>query len=414
MDDRLARAALGYGGRFVWSRAGGDPHIVALLEEALAALGEQESIHRVRLLARLSGALRDPPFRDRAAALSDDAVKMARLVGDPATLAYALDARHVVIWGPDSAEERAAITEEICRLADEADDRERAFEGRFWRLQSLIETGDLAAARTELEAVNTLAEELRQPAQRWYVAVTRAMLVLLEGRFDEAERLIDRALTLGKQAQSWEAIVYFRLQMFSLRSAQGRLPELEETIRKSVDEYPGYLVFRCVLANLMGQLRKTDECRVLFDSLATGSFEQLPRDEEWLFGVALLADVSSILGDASRAATLYGALRPYADRNVLSVPDVSMGSVSRSLGVLATTVGSWDEAVGHFEQALTMNERMGAHPWVARTQEDHAVMLLNRGGKGDRDAARELLGLAAENYRRLGMESSAERAAVRR
>ena len=35
--DQLARAALGYGGRFVWTRAWGDTHLVPLLEEALRA-----------------------------------------------------------------------------------------------------------------------------------------------------------------------------------------------------------------------------------------------------------------------------------------------------------------------------------------------------------------------------------------
>ena len=38
--DLLARAALGYGGRFVWGRAGSDTALVPLLERALAAVGE--------------------------------------------------------------------------------------------------------------------------------------------------------------------------------------------------------------------------------------------------------------------------------------------------------------------------------------------------------------------------------------
>src|SRR6185503_73126 len=38
----LARAALGYGGRTVWQRAGDDHRLVPLLEEALAAVGESD------------------------------------------------------------------------------------------------------------------------------------------------------------------------------------------------------------------------------------------------------------------------------------------------------------------------------------------------------------------------------------
>ena len=49
--ERLARAALGYSGRFVWMRAGSDTKIIPLLHEALAALPEGDSALRVRLLA---------------------------------------------------------------------------------------------------------------------------------------------------------------------------------------------------------------------------------------------------------------------------------------------------------------------------------------------------------------------------
>ena len=50
----LARAALGYGGRIVWVRGGGDAMLVPLLEEALVALPADEPELRARLLARLS------------------------------------------------------------------------------------------------------------------------------------------------------------------------------------------------------------------------------------------------------------------------------------------------------------------------------------------------------------------------
>ncbi len=54
--EQLARAALGYGGRFVWMRAGTDAKIIPLLREALTLLSEDDSELRVRLLARLAGA----------------------------------------------------------------------------------------------------------------------------------------------------------------------------------------------------------------------------------------------------------------------------------------------------------------------------------------------------------------------
>ena len=90
LPEHLARAALGYGGRFPWLRAGNDSRLVPLLEEALAAPGEEESALRVKLLARLAGALRDQPSLEPRSAFSRQAVEIARRLGDPDTLGYAL------------------------------------------------------------------------------------------------------------------------------------------------------------------------------------------------------------------------------------------------------------------------------------------------------------------------------------
>ena len=63
-----------------------------LLEQALAALPDEDSALRVRLLARLaSGPLRDPSLgQARKHAMSTEALDMARRLGDPQTLAYAI------------------------------------------------------------------------------------------------------------------------------------------------------------------------------------------------------------------------------------------------------------------------------------------------------------------------------------
>jgi hypothetical protein len=83
LPEHLARAAAGCGGQFVWLRAGSDEQLVPLLEEALQAVGETESTLRVRLLARLAGALRDQPSLEPRASLSRQAVEIARRLERP-------------------------------------------------------------------------------------------------------------------------------------------------------------------------------------------------------------------------------------------------------------------------------------------------------------------------------------------
>ena len=73
----LAHAALGYSGRIVWARPSGDDRLVPFLEEAIAAVGETDPELHVVLLARLAGALRDEPTRQRRDALSGEALEVA-------------------------------------------------------------------------------------------------------------------------------------------------------------------------------------------------------------------------------------------------------------------------------------------------------------------------------------------------
>ena len=150
--DQLARAALGYGGRFVWARAWGDERLVPLLEEALDALPREDSDLRVRLLARLAaGPLRDTLPPEPRMAMCREAVEIARRLDNPATLAYALDGLYCSNWSPDVLRERMQIAAELIEVAAAVGDAEREYAGRDHRFHGLIELGDLPAARREVD-----------------------------------------------------------------------------------------------------------------------------------------------------------------------------------------------------------------------------------------------------------------------
>jgi class 3 adenylate cyclase len=124
----------------------------------------------------------------------------------------------------------------------------------------------------------------------------------------------------------------------------------------------------------------------------------------------LLSQACAFLGDANRAPRLYQLLLPYAALNVAGGASACYGSASRYLGLLAATMERWEEAERHFEDALEMNARMGARPYVARTQYDYAQMLLRRGGPGDREKALGLVTQALATAQALGMKPLVEKA----
>jgi tetratricopeptide (TPR) repeat protein len=230
------------------------------------------------------------------------------------------------------------------------------------------------------------------PAQLWQVCGIQAMLALAAGRLTEAAGLIPRALELGERAQPTAAIPVYTLQRYTLSEFRGGLEEIEPAIRDLVADYPARSVFRCALANLHARLAR---------------LSALPFDQEWLFGMSLLAETAALLGDANAAADLYRLLLPWAGRNVVDQAEGIRGSLARYMGLLAMTGKRWDDAELHFEDALTMNARMGARPWLAHTANDYARMLRARNGRGDRERAQELLEKALATYRDLGMDTSA-------
>jgi tetratricopeptide (TPR) repeat protein len=343
--------------------------------------------------------------------MSQTAVDMARRLGDQATLVYALEGRYDSYWGPDALEERLAITDELLQLAEETGDKERAYEARDHRFYVLLEAGDLPAALDVQEAKARLAGELRQPAQQWDVRISTANLDLFMGRFEDAESNIEGALELGRLPASANAVAGYELQLYGLRREEGRLDEIVDNIASAFERFPSYPVWRYVVADVFAELDRREAARDALDALAADGFA-MQLEMQWLFSLTLLPEVCRYLGDVERSAMVYELLLPYACLNAVTPPELCRGSVSRGLGILAATMGRWDDAVCEFEQALEMNARMNALPWLAHAQHDYAQMLLDRGHLGDRGRATELLDQALATYRQLSMDGFARRAAA--
>ena len=122
--------------------------------------------------------------------------------------------------------------------------------------------------------------------------------------------------------------------MFNIRREQGRLEEVEPSVRRFIELYPALVAWRAALALLLVELGRMDEARAEFEALAAAGFDDLPRDANWLIGVTLLAEVCGALGDGERAEALYALLEPYAGRNVV-------------VGRAATCNGAAVAAAGH-------------------------------------------------------------------
>jgi tetratricopeptide (TPR) repeat protein len=405
----LARAALGYE-ELRWRFNLPTEPSAHVLADALAALGEEESVLRVRVWVNLVRTLMPTSSPEQFAAMSRQALEMARRVDDPLALYDALYLKLIGERRPEESEERFGAINEMLRLAPSLNDRYVAIEAYAHRILENLELGEPQSWQEDYQEAVRLSEMLRQPFYDYWPILFEMTLALLVGRFGEAERIAQQALEVGQQLGVENTDGIFGIQMFTIRREQGRLRELAPVVKMLVEEDSANATWRPGLALLYSELNLWSETREVFEDLAINGFSDLPRDAVWLTCIVYLAEVCAFLGDADRAAMLYQLLLPYAGRNVVvGFFTVCYGAAARFLGLLATTMSLWTEAEGHFEAALEMNAKLGARPWLAHTQHQYAAMLLTRDQPGDRDRAMSLLEEALGTARELGMASLIEK-----
>lgn len=411
---RLAHAAISYGGPYGALTAGiVDPAHIGMLEQTLDDLPGTEAGLRGLALAQLAEALKYAGEPERVRALADDALHEAKRLDDPKTVAQILHRVVWATWSPDNVSERLELTRQIAELGHELGDARLAAIGHSWALSAHLELADIAAADRELEAHEAEAAALREPYRDWAVAQYRVGRTLLSGPLHDVEAQAQSALTLGHEAGNPNAPLIYGVQMLFLRREQGRLGEMRAAVSSFADQYPSIPAWRCALAWTCAELGDGDAARTELSRVVAADLASFPRDQFWVGSMSLLAHTAAFLGESTAAAEIYELLRPHAERVIaFGGFGLWLGSVSHTLGVLARTLGRFDEAVAHFESALEMNNRIGARPWVGHTQYDYAQMLRHRGAVGDEAHGETLLADARATAEELGMTVLAARLAA--
>ena len=398
----LARAALGYE-EANWRPGLPGSTACQLLRDALSAIGPEQPALKVRLLGALTRALIFTGDVERAEAVQSQAVTLARHLGEPDLLAAALRAGLSARWRPERLRQRLEDAREVTALAEQAGDWDTLFEGLSWQLFDLLEAADMPAARTTLDYHSRLAQELRQPFYRYIGVSFRAVLALMEGRFDSSERYAREALALG-QRQGLDAFGVFSLQMFSIERERGRLDQLAPVLERFLAQSESGHVWRPGLALLYCELGRLEDARAEFERLGADRFAAVPRDGLWITSLSYLAEVCAALGSAEHAGLLYELISPYAGRNVVAGTTVACyGSADRFLGLLAAVRGEPQAAARHFEAALRLDAETGARTWLAHTRYHYAALQLAGDPPGGRAKGASLLTDARTIVDELGM-----------
>jgi hypothetical protein len=415
--DRLARAAVELSRQWIHTTTDvgtlEDPSLLALLEEALGKLDERDSGLRARLLAAQAVELAFTPERDRRVELVNEAVAMARRLGDAGALAPVLVSHQLAVFGTAAARQRLEVARELIELGLGLREPAVQFRGQHSRYYAAVEAGDAAAAAQALQAVEELAGQLRQPMVDWQAAEARSVHALLSGHFDEAEALADAALTLGVQSGAPEAAVtaIYGACLIVLRYEQGRLAEMEEVLAGMLDllptvkTLPGVLALICCANGRLG-----DACGYL-ELACAADLSDAAHDFDRVTTLVIFAWAAALLGDRARAGAIYDDLASSSGLGTVT-EHVCLGPVDRTLGLLADVLGREDVAEAHFRRAVAWCERVQAPTWLARTRCDWARFLSTRGRTEDLPRAIELATAAQAGATALGMPEVAAQAAA--
>jgi class 3 adenylate cyclase/tetratricopeptide (TPR) repeat protein len=370
-----------------------DAERVELLEAALGALEREATPERARLLANLGFELSFTHDRDRVLALSDEALALAREVGDLADLAFVLSMRVIAFRSPDTLAERLAVCTELQQVSEQLDDPAMQFLAAFRRAEVLMDSADIASFRAVVATMQQITDRLGQPMMSWNTARRTAELALLDGDLDRAERLAGEMRKIGSELQlSFAEPIYvsFAAKIFNA------LGDYERSVglwAPWVDRI--HLIgFRFGLAHALILAGRPDEATAQWEQGAANDLADIDRDLSWLETMALAAEVACALGDERRARLVHDALAPHGGHLITS----GVGAVCSSdhaIGVAALGAGDLDRATATLHAAVEHVSAAGAPLLAAASRARLAEALLRRGEDGDHAEATELLAEAA-------------------
>jgi tetratricopeptide (TPR) repeat protein len=355
---RTGRAALGIVGGSGFEIAIADDTQLAVLDEAIAAVGDTDPELRAALLARrsVSAALREPPGRRRSAA--EEALTLSRRTPDRGAECAALAALCDALAGPAHVERRLALAGEMAEAAQQLNDTTAKLLALRLRAVAQIERGDTEGFDRTVDAYEVTAARIRQPLYDWYVPLWRGMRRAMAGDTEGARALADQAEAIGMAAESANAaLLVFTLRGFlAVDVGEAEQIVVPDLVVPEGNIEPWHLIPEGYLAACLGDLERARQVADRLPAL----LGQVPEDSEYLPTLAQASRIVAWLGGHPIASALYDLLLPYRDRLVVEgIGAYTHGSVERFLGMLARVLGR-AESDGHFTAARDAHAAIGA------------------------------------------------------
>ncbi len=322
--------------------------VVSAIRRALETLPREDSEMRCRLLLGLASELYYAGMEREIDALVEEAVAIARRLGDPRLLVDALQSGSVSRWRRDSTHERAAMTEESLGLAREIGDERAALLGRLLLATTRCSLGQIDGLDEELLEIETEAR-----AHRMYFAEMATLG--LEIAWASLRGDMERHDAIASRLHELDDVISMAHKSDGLVGALLIAPLWNdvEAPQELVETYLGIANVPVWTAYVVLMLRKgeTQTAREIW----AGVEYDVGRDSWYAeMNWALGAEVALALGDTDIAAQVYERLLPWQGGCLISGTGPCAGPVDAYLALAAAAVGETALATSHADAAAEL------------------------------------------------------------
>jgi hypothetical protein len=306
----------------------------------------------------------------RRVVLSDQALTLARPAADNVALARVLHLRAMALNTPDYAEQRLAAITELLGLPDLS--LPMVAVARLCHAMFLATVGRISDAATELDLATPLVEQTGSPVYRMQLGWAQAGLLLLAGRWTEADA-ISRATYNLHSGKSWgmgrgvgqDVAQDIRMcQCWEAAYLAGTGADLVDELRATAKTTGAKSPVGSILTMALVEAGRPEEARAALRCLASG-----PKDFLWLYRQCWGLLAAARLGETEHVTRLRNQLLPYRRFACAVFATAVSGSVAYFTGEAALALGDSDAALVDFTIAVEADEAMGALPWLARTRD---------------------------------------------
>ncbi len=365
--ERLTRAVLAINRGMVTSAGEVDAVKMDVIDRALDAVGTADSESRARLLA-LQGAelLYNGDFETRRA-ISDEALAIARRLGNPATLVHVLNERFLTIAAPSTARERLAHAVEAESIAEQIDDPVAEFFAALGGSLASLECGDGADYCRRLDTMGVIADDLRQPMLRWIFLWNDAVRVMNLGHLDQADEVARNSLQLGLSLEQRDAFINYAGVAGSILMHRGRLATMVDALESAVRDYPAISSYRVIHAGAMAAAGAVEQPLAVLEDVLASEFGDFGDDLFAGIALSFCAELAIHFGHDRAAEALIPKLAPHRDL-VVCGPTNCRGSYAHWIAGLYGVLDEADEADRWYATAEEINDRLGFPYFSAMTK----------------------------------------------